>query len=335
MSNVPSVSSYLHFTTTGSPVDVVTLAQRELTPPQHHEVRVAMRYAPINPADLNFIEGVYGRVPELPASCGMEGAGEVVAIGPDVESLAVGDLVMPLAAGACWAQHVTLGEHAFAKLPARIDLAQACMLRINPITAARLLDGYVDLNKGDWFAQNAANSGVGRAVIQLAKARGLRTLNFVRRPELMDELKALGADAVFLDNEEGVAEAKALTHSHAPRLAGNAVGGDSAVRLMDVLAPEGTLVTYGAMGRRSLKVPNKFRIFKGLSLRGLWVTRWLEKASHGELQEVMKPLAEMMCEGSLRIAVDEIVPLKNYRDALAKAMQDGRKGKVLLDLQAV
>jgi trans-2-enoyl-CoA reductase len=59
-------------------------------------------------------------------------------------------------------------------------------------------------------AQNAANSGVGRALIQLAHHFGLRTINFVRRAELIDELKALGADAVVLDTDEGVAEAKKI-----------------------------------------------------------------------------------------------------------------------------
>jgi trans-2-enoyl-CoA reductase len=328
------MSAYLHFNRLGSPSEVLDLAQRDLPPLQHHEVRVAMHYSPINPADLNFIEGVYGKSAELPATPGHEGAGEVIAVGPDVLSLAVGDFVIPLGGSGCWAQHLTLPEHHLAKLPTRISLVQASMLRINPITASRLIEGYTDLEKGEWIVQNAANSGVGRAVIQIAKARGLRTLNFVRRPELINELKALGGDAVLLDTDEGLADAKELTQGHAPRLAGNAVGGDSAIRLMDVLAPEGIMVTYGAMSRRSLKVPNKFLIFKNLNLRGLWVTRWLEKVHHSELQEVLKPLAEMMCEGTLRLAVDEVVPLSDYRHAIAKAMQDGRKGKVILDLQS-
>ena len=113
------------------------------------------------------------------------------------------------------------------------------------------------------------------------------------------------------------------------------MGGDSAIRLMEVLAPSGTLVTYGAMSRRSLKVPNKFIIFKDLSLRGLWVTKWFEKASHTELHDVMRPLAEMMCMGDLSIAVDEVVPLKNFKEAITRAQTDGRTGKIVLDLTAV
>lgn len=317
---------------TGAPSEVLQLAPRSLAPLTGHEVRVRMRYAPINPADLNFIEGTYGRPTEPPVVIGTEGSGEVVEIGPDVESLAVGDLVIPLEGGGCWAQHMTAAEHHFAKLPPTLDRVQASMLRINPLTAWRILKGYVELEKGDVIAQNAANSGVGRALIQIAKRDGIHTLNFVRRPELIPELKALGADAVFIDNAEGHAEARALLKKMPLRLAANAVGGDSAIRLMDLLSPEGTLVTYGAMSRQSLKVPNKFIIFKSLQLHGLWISKWIEKAGSAELYEALSPLADMMKNGSLAIAVDRIYPLSDYQAAISRAQESNRSGKVILDL---
>lgn len=329
------MSAFLQFNRTGKPLEVLELSHRELPPLQGHEVRVAMRYSPINPADINFIEGNYGRVPAPPTIPGHEGSGQVVEIGPEVESLAVGDMVIPLAGAGCWVEHFTALEHEFAKLPDQIDLVQASMLRVNPITAWCLIHDFVDLEKGEWIAQNAANSGVGRAMIQIARKLGFRTLNFVRRPELIDELKALGADEVLLDTAEGVAQAHELTKGQAPRLATNAVGGESAIHMMDILAHSGTLVTYGAMSRASLKVPNKFVIFKDLTLRGLWVSKWHEKASHAELYKVMHPLAEMICDGDLTMAVDEVVPLKDFHKAIARAQEAGRSGKVVLDLATV
>jgi trans-2-enoyl-CoA reductase len=144
-------------------------------------------------------------------------------------------------------------------------------------------------------------------------------------------LKALGADEVLVDSEEGLAQAKDLLGKTPPRLAANAVGGDSATRLMDLLAPEGVHVTYGAMSRRSLKVPNKFLIFKNLQLHGLWVSRWFDKVSHAELYDVLEPLTEMILAGELTTAVDQIVPWQEAARAIQRAQEGGRAGKVLLD----
>ena len=326
------MSLHLQFDQTGSPAAVLQLKEHALTPPEGHEVRVRMRYAPVNPADINFIEGTYGRAAHPPCIPGHEGCGEVEAVGSAVTSLAKGDVVIPLLGTGCWTQHLTAAEHHFAKLPPQIDAVQASMLRINPVTAWALLKHYTDLKPGSWVAQNAANSGVGRALIQLAHHFGLRTMNFVRRVELFDELKSLGADAVVLDTDEGVAEAKKIIGSDPVRLATNAVGGDSAIHLMDLLSPEGIHVTYGAMSRRSLKVPNKFLIFKNLQLHGLWITQWFEKASTPELYEVLDPLTALIGTGELVTAIDEIVPLADFKHAITRAQEGSRGGKVILDL---
>lgn len=325
-------SHFLQFDRAGSPAEVLQLRERVLTPPQGHEVRVRMRYAPVNPADLNFIEGTYGRAAHPPCIPGHEGCGEVEEVGGAVTSLAKGDVVIPLLGTGCWTQHLTAPEHHFARLPSQIDAVQASMLRINPVTAWALLKHYATLEKGAWVAQNAANSGVGRALIQIAHHFGLRTLNFVRRAELCDELKALGADAVVLDTDDGVAEAKKIIGNEPVRLAANAVGGDSAIHLMDVLSSEGIMVTYGAMSRRSLKVPNKFLIFKNLQLHGLWITKWFEKAATHELHAVLDPLTALIEKGDLVTAIDQIVPLADFKEAILRAQQGSRGGKVILDL---
>lgn len=322
----------LSFPKTGNPAEVLEMIKRQLPELCGHEVRVRMRYAPVNPADINFIEGNYGRAAHPPAIPGHEGCGEVEAVGPLVTSLGKGDVVIPLLAAGCWSQHLTAAEHHFAKLPSSIDPVQASMLRINPVTAWHLLTMHIDLEPGDYIAQNAANSGVGRALIQIAKQRGLRTINFVRRQELIPELIALGADAVFLDHEEGVAEARERLSDKPLKLATNAVGGDSAIHLMDLLSQNGMMVTYGAMSRRSLKVPNKFLIFKNLRLHGLWITKWFENASTAELYEVLEPLARMIIHHELVTAVAEVVPMKEHRHAMLRAQESGRSGKIILDL---
>lgn len=297
---------------------------------QAGEVRVQILYAPINPADLNFVEGLYGTLPQLPAIPGNEGVGRVVEVGAGVKSLSVGDLVFPLEGIGTWRTFLHEHESKFARLPDTLDPIQASMLRVNPPTAWQMLHNYRDLKEGSVILQNAANSGVGRAVIQIARSRGIRTINFVRRIELAEELFALGADAVFTDDAEGQAKAAHLLEKQQVRLALNGVGGDSALRLMDLLSPHGTLVTYGAMSKKSLKVPNKFLIFKGLELKGYWLKPFLEKASHEALHEVFAPLIEMVNEGKLVLPVHEIYPVENFELAIKAAQEHSRSGKILI-----
>ena len=85
------------------------------------------------------------------------------------------------------------------------------------------------------------------------------------------------------------------------------------------------------MSRRSLKVPNKFLIFKNLQLHGLWVSRWFDKVSRAELYDVLEPLTEMILAGELVTAVDQIVPWQDAAQAIQRAQEGSRAGKVLLD----
>ena len=310
----------LRFHQFGKPLEVLRLEALDLPPLAEGGVRVKMLAAPVNPADLNLIEGTYGVKPPLPTVPGIEGCGEVVeSASPGFQP---GDRAIILRRAGSWATHVqTEAAHLF-KLPAGIDPVQAAMLKVNPATAWRLLTGFSMPAKDSWIVQNAANSAVGRCVIGLAKQLGLRTINLVRRPELFEELLALGADVVALDEDAAVAAHK----DKAPSLAFNCVGGESALRLMNLLAPGGTHITFGAMARRPLTVPNGLLIFKNLNLRGLWITMWIEGAPREEIEEVYGRLAA----SGLSMPVDRLVPLADYAEAINAVNAPGRHGKVIL-----
>ena len=243
--------------------------------PAPGEVAIRMLAAPINPADLNVIEGTYGELPPLPATIGNEGAGEILALGPGVENLRIGQKVLPLAFGT-WTSELILPAKNAIPLPDDIDIHQAAMLAVNPATAWRLLHDFASLQPGDWIAQNAANSGVGRAVIQLARHLGFRTLNVVRRPELLDEILSLGADVVVTEETDLRREVRQLCGGALPKLGLNAVGGASALNIANSLAPGSPHVTIGAMARQPLKIPNGLLIFQNLAFRGFWLRRWKE-----------------------------------------------------------
>jgi NADPH:quinone reductase-like Zn-dependent oxidoreductase len=121
-----------------------------------------------------------------------------------------GDLVINLQREN-WAQKRRVKADDVIAVPPGLAIPQAAMLRINPPTALLLLTDIVALKPGDWLIQNVANSAVGRLVIRLARARGIRTMNVVRRDALFAELKALGADACVVDGD-GLAEAFVTAH---------------------------------------------------------------------------------------------------------------------------
>src|SRR5215471_5663068 len=156
---------------------------------------------PINPADISFCRGSYRLCPPLPATPGAEGLGRVVAVGAGVAHVKPGDLVINMQREN-WAQRRRVKAEDAVPIPPGLDLAQAAMLRINPPTALLLLEDHAGLKPGDWVIQNVANSAVGRHVIVLAKARGVHTVNVVRRDDVGGELRDLGADVVVQDGPD-------------------------------------------------------------------------------------------------------------------------------------
>lgn len=312
----------------GAPADVLEIAEMDVPQPGADEVLVRVRAAPINPVDLNVIEGKYPVRPELPAVAGVEGVGEVAAVGEGVANLPTGAVViMPHEFGS-WRECGVIAAEKLVPLPRDLPIEQAAMLKINPPTAWRMLHDFVELRAGDWILQNAANSGVGRAVIQIAKSLGWRTVNVVRRAELIDELRAEGGDVVLLDDEQ-LPQRIAEVAGEGAKLALNAVGGESAIRLANALARGGTIVTYGAMARQPLRVPNGLLIFKDLRWRGFWITRWYQDAPSADVTAMFKRLLPLIERGALRGKVERTYRLDEMKAAIYHAQQNKRAGKIL------
>ena len=327
-SSTSSIAGHrLVFQEPGAPLEKLQVEAFSPPPLEPGQVLVELLAAPINPADLNFIEGTYGVKPTLPATPGVEGCGTVVA--SQDPGFQPGDRVIFLRRAATWATHTVIAADALFKLPAGIDPLQAAMLKVNPATAWRLLHGFGLPAKGEWIVQNAGNSAVGRCVIQLARALGIRTVSMVRRAELLAELTALGADLVVLDDDAGLAAAKEAMGGANAALAFNAVGGDSALRLMNLLREGASHITFGAMAKRPLTVPNRLLIFRDLQLRGLWVTRWIENAPAAEVQAVYEDLAARVAAGALQQPVDSTHSLPEFAAGLARLTAEDRSGKVL------
>ncbi len=317
------------YETHGNPAEVLRVVEQDLLTPAADEAVVKMRAAPLNPADINAIEGKYPVKPTLPATPGMEGAGVVVETGAKVTNLAVGaQVILPHNFGT-WREACVVRADRLIAVPPEIDPVQAAMLKINPITAWRMLHDFVPLQRGDWLIQNAANSGAGRAVIQIAKELGLRTVNIVRRSELVDELRTEGADVALLDDDNVRDQVKESTGGAPIRLALNAVGGENALRIAKTLASDATMVTYGAMSLQPLTIPNGLLIFKNLRFTGFWVNKWYDNATPEQRAATFMPLFQMAKRGLLQTKVEKEYRLEEATAAVAHAMKNRRNGKVV------
>src|SRR5438270_6875390 len=323
------------YDTHGNPAEVLRVQTQPWPICGPDEVTVAMRAAPINPADLNQIEGKYPIRSPFPATPGFEGAGVVVETGPEARHVSTGThVILPHNLGT-WREACAVKATELVVVPSEIDLVQAAMLKINPLTAWRLLHGYVELKRENWVIQNAANSAAGRAVIQIARELGIKTVNVVRREELVEELRVLGGDVVLIDGEALRDNVKESTGGAPVRLGLNAVGGDSALRLMNCLAPGGTLVTYGAMSLQPLKVPNGLLIFKDLRFRGIWINKWYDNATMAERTEAFQQIFDMAKRGLLHTNVEKSYSLSQIREAVERATQPKRNGKIIFEFSEV
>ena len=320
------------YETHGNPAEVLRVVELPWPDPAANEVVVKMLAAPINPADLNSIEGKYPIKAPLPATPGMEGAGVVVEVGSAVHDLAVGaQVILPHNYGT-WREVAVIEAEKLVATPPEIEPIQAAMLKVYPITAWRMIHDFVSLRPGDWLIQNAANSGAGECVIQIARELGIKTVNVVRRAELVEELRSLGGDMVLVDGENLRDEVAEATDKAPIRLALNAVGGDNALRVAKCLASDGTMVTYGAMSLQPLCVPNGMLIFKNLRFTGFWVNKWYESATPQHRAETFAPLFEMAKRGLLRTKVEKTYPLSEAQAAIAHASQNKRSGKIVFTM---
>ncbi|KAJ2759563.1 mitochondrial 2-enoyl thioester reductase, partial [Coemansia nantahalensis] len=291
------------YTETGSPPDVVRVIERELPDSADSlgagQVLVRMLAAPVNPSDLNQIEGTYpvrGRFASMTlrdgseisgAVGGNEGVGEIVAVATrGVSGMQPGDWVIPRRAGefGTWCTHTVASASGLHVVPRAwregVRATDVACLKVNPSTAYRMLRDFAELRAGDYVIQNGANSGVGRAVIQLARHWGFRTINVVRdRPQLaalQQELRGLGADIVVTDRQLGDEGVKQQLRSlGAPiRLGFNCVGGRATLQMTKHISAGGTLVSYGGMSRQPVTMPTSLLLFRDICARGFWMNRW-------------------------------------------------------------
>ncbi len=317
----------VHLTSYGNPVDGLEFVDiPEPDRPAANQVLIGVEFSPINPNDLSLARGTYAIRPALPSVIGNEGVGRVLAVGPGVENVKVGDRVLVPLSGFAWRERLVTSADGLFALPPEADPQQLAMLGINPPTASLILSDFVELKPGDWVVQNAANSGVGRWVIAFAKSRGLRTVNIVRRPELVRELEEIGGDVVVVESPDVVGRMREAVGRDGLRLALDGVSGPATGVLASALSPGGMLVCFAAMSKAPISMSPLDVVFKPVTVKGFFMGR-PEYAA--KIPPAIKQAAGMIASRQVHVPVAAVYALSSIKKAVAHAL---RGGKVLLDV---
>uniref|UniRef100_A0A3B3SMG9 Enoyl-[acyl-carrier-protein] reductase, mitochondrial n=1 Tax=Paramormyrops kingsleyae TaxID=1676925 RepID=A0A3B3SMG9_9TELE len=313
------ICSALVYRQNGAHADVLRLERMALPPVDKHCVRLKILAAPVNPADINMLQGTYPIRPTFPAVGGNEGVGEVIEVGSDVTSLSPGDWAIPVGAGfGTWRTEAVCDASDIIKVPKDISLLGAATIGVNPCTAYRMLHDFQPLRPGDTVIQNGANSAVGQAVIQIAAALGVKTICIIRdRYDIELEWNCCRRAALFcheiLETESILLLAQEVPR---PKLGLNCVGGP-----------------YKKLNKASQSIPKqKALIFKNIHLRGFWLTMWKRdnRKDPAKLQAMVASLCSLLQSGRLSLPRCVQVPFGDYRHALDMTQCAHQRKHVLL-----
>lgn len=314
--------------------DVLEL--RDVPDPEvpHGHVRVRVRFAGVNRADLLQRAGLYPAPPGAPKDIpGLEYAGTVEAVGPGATRFAVGDRVFGLVAGGAYAEKVVVHEREAAPIPAALDDRAAAAAPEAFVTAYDALYVRGRLAPGERVLVHAAGSGVGTAAIQVARALGCFVVGTSRTADKLDRCAELGMNAGVVPEKGAFARRVAeLTAGEGVDVVIDLVGGDYTRESLAACAPMGRVVVVGLTGGATAEVALGELLRRRLTLVGtvLRARPIEEKIEAARL--LSRSLSPWLAEGKVRPVVDRVFPLADAGAAHAYVAGNASFGKVLLDV---
>jgi NADPH:quinone reductase-like Zn-dependent oxidoreductase len=318
----------------GDPRDVLRVIDVAAEEPGAGEIVVRMEAAAMHIADLRTIKGVAPFRFPVPRTPGFEGIGRVARVGPGVTEFHPGERVFPARASGTFRDEVRCRVADCLPAPEG-DAIQLSLAMVNGGTAAVLLEDIVPLAPGEWLIQNAANSNCGRYLIKLASLKGVKTVNVVRRPEVIPELRALGADVVLEDGPDLPVRVAAAVGGAPIRLGIDAVAGEATQRIAECLAFGGTIASYGSMTNRRCELDFYLMFMQDLKLIGVSFARRLAQGrTPAAIRELYLRIADLTARGVLVAKIAGVYPLERIVEACERAALTGadRDGKVILEI---
>lgn len=311
----------------------LSISTRKVPIPVSGQVLVKIAASPINPSDLSFLAGNYGIKKKLPTVPGFEASGMVVASGGGVlgaylRGKRVACAAMPDLDGS-WAEYMLTSAAQCIPLRRSVELEQGAMLIVNPLTAFAMLE-IARSGGARAIIQNAAAGALGRMIHRLATRQGIKVINIVRRTEQVDILKSAGIEHV-LDSSSARFQRDLTVQARRLQaiFAMDAIGGAQTAILASAMPDGSQLLVYGGLAGEECRVHPGSLIFQEQTVRGFWLSKWLEQKSPLKILHMAGALQKMLAT-EMRSEVAGRYSLEQAGEALQNYASNMSAGKVLM-----
>ncbi|HCQ58716.1 MAG TPA: alcohol dehydrogenase [Sulfitobacter sp.] len=317
--------------TFGEPAEVLTTRETDKPAPAAGEALLRMVLSPIHNHDLWTVRGNYGYKPELPGAIGgSEALGIVEAVGEGVDEALIGKRVTAAGFHGAWAEYFTAPAAGLLPLPEAISDEAGAQLIAMPFSALSLLET-LKVGEGEWLIQTAANGAVGKIMVGLAKARGIKLLNLVRREGAAEEMRDTGAENVLsTEDADWQSKARELIGKDGAVSAIDSVGGELGGQLVELLGKDGELIVFGTATGQPLSMSSGELIMKHITVKGFWGSRVSGDMAAETRGRLIGELVQLAAKGQLPLDTGGIYPLAEVTEAMKAALTTGRGGKVML-----
>jgi NADPH2:quinone reductase len=297
---------------TGKP-DVLNWEQVEIDEPGPGQAKIVQQAAGLNFIDVYHRGGLYQQ--PLPFTPGVEGAGIVEAVGPDVTNVRAGDRVAYAGPIGGYAEERLIDAERLVKLPEGISTEQAAGMMLQGMTAQMLLRAVFPVHEGDSILIHAAAGGVGLIMCQWAKALGATVIGTVGTDEKAELVRAHGCDhPIVYSKQDFVAEVQRITDGEKLPVVYDSVGRDTFLRSLDCLKIRGLMVSFGNASGPPKPIAPGLLAQKG----SLYLTRptlYHYIATRQQLEQAASELFEIVTSGKVKIEVKQRFALKDAAEA--------------------
>lgn len=308
----------------------VKLGDQPLASTGPGEVRIAVKAAGVNMADVMAVAGIHQNTPPAPFTPGFEVAGEVAAVGEGVATLAPGDRVMAVFGHGGFSQSVVCPETHAVKIPDEVDFATAAAIPIAFGTGYVALVHRARLRPGEWLFVQGAAGNIGGGALQIGKLLGARTIATGSGAEGCDKVLALGADfAVDYKTEDVPARVREITGGEGAAVIFDAVTGSAFEATLDALAREGRHIIAGAGAGTVPEISLMQLIIRHAGLLGVDVDDYLHR-SPAVTAQFMTGIAGWLARGWLKPREPKTMPLAQAAEALGLVASGKADGKLVL-----